>query len=521
MPCGSGTVTRGVALTADGTLDLNLQSVTVTGRVTLKGATMPDQTRTRGSLTFRGSRDASAGGTTGVFASTGDVTYRLILFPGMYDVLYNGDQAGCTQTSPAPLFPCNSGLVKQAVTLTTSGVLDVDIPMVKVTGAVTLNGATMPDATTSRGSLTFGATGNAAVPTTSFGATGAVTYAVALIPGSYAVSLVATPSLCGPTLMPEVPCLGGTLMSSVALTADGVLNVDMHAVTITGAVTVNGQPLPTTSGDRGGLTFTNTAGGGGTLASQLGTSGAATYRARVLAGTYNLDYAANPTLCSGSTAPGIPCTGGSIARDLALTTDGVLDADLKRVMVTGRVTVKGAAMPTATGNRGALVLARADGAALTSASFGTSGDATYTLSLWPGTYDARLSANTGLCAPGSAAPPVPCVGGLLHAGNGLSSDGVLDVDITPVMVSGTVTLNGGALTTEAVDRGSIAFSRITSQGGNSASFSLGTNSAATYAMTVSAGDYIVSHAASALLCSTSRPLPGVPCASQVILGCAK
>jgi hypothetical protein len=178
-------------------------------------------------------------------------------------------------------------------------------------------------------------------------------------------------------------------------------------------------------------------------------------------------------------------------------------------------------MPTTTASRGALVLARADGAAVTSASFGTSGEATYTLSLWPGTYDARLGANTALCVAGSAAPPVPCVGGLLHAGNSLPSDGVLDVDITPVMVSGSVTLNGGALTTEAVDRGSIAFSRITAEGGNSASFSLGTNSAATYAMTVSAGNYVVSHAANSLLCSTSRPLPGVPCASQVIVGCTK
>ena len=167
------------------------------------------------------------------------------------------------------------------------------------------------------------------------------------------------------------------------------------------------------------------------------------------------------------------------------------------------------------------MLVRADGATASSTSFGSSGDATYTLSLWPGIYDARFSANQALCVQGASAPAVPCVGGLVHAGAALQSDGVLDVDILPVKVSGKVTLLGAALPTEAVDRGSISFARTATEGGSAATFTLGTSASVTYSLTVTAGNYLVSHVANSALCGSGRPLPGVPCSSQVIIGCAK
>jgi hypothetical protein len=441
----------------------------------------------------------------------------LNLIPGTYDILFNGDADGCAQTSAAPQIPCNSGPVKQRIPIMASGVLDVDVPMVKVTGTVTLAGAALPDEMSGRGSLSFAAAGAAATSTASFGASGPASFTVALLPGSYTISLSANAALCGPTLTPQVPCLGGVLMPSASLTADGVLDVDIHAATVTGSVTLNGQPLPTASGDRGGLTFTNKAGGGGTVAT-LGMAGAASYRVRLLSGTYDVDYAANQTLCGGTTPPALPCTGGSIARGVSLAADGVLDADLKRALATGRVTLRGAALPTATGSRGTLVLARADGAAVTSG-LGMTGDATYALSLWPGVYDARLNANAGLCVHGMPAPSVPCVGGTARTGASIQSDGVLDVDIASVAVTGTVTLSGAAPPAETLDRGTIAFARIAAEGGGAASFSLGTDAAPTYVLTVMPGHYVVRHAANSALCAPSRSLPGVPCASQAIVGC--
>jgi hypothetical protein len=175
-------------------------------------------------------------------------------------------------------------------------------------------------------------------------------------------------------------------------------------------------------------------------------------------------------------------------------------------------------MPAATGSRGGLMLVRADGAATTSASFGMSGEATYALSLWPGVYDVRLSANPTLCAVGLPAPAVPCVGGLLRAAASLQADGALDVDVPAVTVRGNVTLAGRPLPPETLDRGRITFARVAGEGGDAASFSLGPSAAATYAMTVTGGAYLVSHVANSALCAPGRTLPGVPCASQVA-GC--
>jgi hypothetical protein len=422
-----------------------------------------------------------------------------------------------------PAIPCNSGVIRPQVNLAADGVLDVDVPAVKVTGAVTLAGAAMPTEMSNRGALTFAAAAGAAVSTRAFGTTGAASYALTLLPGRYAISLAANAALCGPNLMPQMPCLGGTLMPSTMLTTDGVLDVDIRAVTATGTVTVKGQPLPDMTTDRGSLRFTRAAGGGGVTAG-FGTTGAATYAMRLLAGTYDVDYVANAAPCAATgknMPPQLPCTGGSVARGVSLTTSGVLDADLKCVQVNGAVTLKGAVMPDASAGRGALSFSLAGGSTAATAAFASTGAVTYALSLWPGTYDVQLGANMGLCAAGSPAPAVPCIGGTARTGVRLDADGVLDVDIKAVRVSGNVTLNGAALPTATANRGSIELSRGAAQGGAGLSFALGTDSAPSYAATVMAGKYLFRHVANAALCGTDGPLPALPCAPQFVSGCPR
>jgi hypothetical protein len=520
MPCGGGPLKRGVSLAADGVLDLDVPVVTVTGSVTLKGGVFPDLTGTRGGLSFTPSTGTAA--TPAPFALTGAATYRVNLIPGTYDVAYAGDANGCGADTP-PAIPCNSGLIKSQINLAADGVLDLDVPAVTVTGAVTLAGAALPTATANRGALTFAGESTTTVTTRSLATSGAGFYAATLLPGRYTIGLAANAALCGPTLMPDVPCLGGTLMASVPLQSDGVLDVDIRAVTVTGTATLNGQALPTTTGDRGSLSFTRAAGGGGPAPS-FGTSGAATYRVRLLEGTYDVDYVPNAALCASAAAgtpPPLPCTGGSIARALSLTTDGSLDAPLKRIQVSGSVTLKGAAMPAASANRGALTFSQsAGGGAASTAPFGSSGDVTYGMSLWPGTYDVALGANAALCSGVAPAPAVPCVGGSLRAGVSLMTDGVLDLDVPAVTVSGTVTLNGAALPTETLPRGNVGLNRVSAEGGGGVPFPLGTNAAPTYTATVVPGHYLFRHVANGALCGPGAALPSVPCASQVVVGCS-
>jgi hypothetical protein len=144
---------------------------------------------------------------------------------------------------------------------------------------------------------------------------------------------------------------------------------------------------------------------------------------------------------------------------------------------------------------------------------------TYGLALWPGVYEVELAANAALCGQGLAAPPVPCIGGAVRSAVRVEADGVLDVDLPAVTVSGTVRLNGAPLPAESAGRGSIGFARSSAEGGGMASVSLGPSGSATYAVTLLPGRYLIRHQANAALCAPAAATPGVPCASQVVFGC--
>jgi hypothetical protein len=526
LPCSGGPLARGVKLTSDGVLDLDIPTVGVSGAVTLGGASFPTGVADRGTLTFVG----PAGTIAGAFGlgSSGPAAYQGRLIPGSYDVFFNGAPV-CAQ-AVAPAEPCNSGPLRRGVALSSSGVLDLDVPVARVSGRVTLNGAPLPTEAGDRGTLQFvGAAGSdlGAANTAPLGSGGSGSYAVALLPGVYDVVLAANGGLCTATQVSSVPCVSGRVLSGVRLVADGTLDVDLHAVTVSGAVTVRGAPMPAAAVDRGRLAFAGAgADAGSGMTPSFGTSGAASYQLRVLAGTYDVAYVPGMGACSSASSPPspppLPCNGGTLRAGVTIAADGVLDVDIPVAAVSGRVTLNGQPMPTASLGRGALSFtpsgATATAAATMTAPFAASGAVAYGLSLLPGSYDVGLAANAQLCGPGAAAPAVPCVGGTLRAAVKLDADGTLDVDVPSVSVSGKVTLDGAALPAATLDRGSLVFTRAPAEGGGSAQLPLGTSSPASYALTVVQGRYVVTHAANTGSCAGTTP-PQIPCASQVLAGC--
>jgi hypothetical protein len=516
VPCGGGVLRHGVALTSSGALDLDISVVDVTGAVTLQHATLPAETVDRGALQLRGPSGAAPAIVP--LGSSGAAGYHTRLIPGTYDVAFQGNAAACTQAT-APAVPCNAGTLMTGIPLTSSGALDVDIPAVHVTGGVTVNGAAMPAETVDRGALTFALAGAAPVATRAFGTSGAASYAMTLLPGTYAIAYAPNPALCELATPSTVPCVGGRVStgSGAPLATDGVFDVDLAAATVTGAVTLRGAPLPAPGADRGRLSFSNDAGGSGTTRS-LGTSGAGTYQIRVLAARYDVAYVANAALCAKAvTGAVLPCNGGRVSSGVPLTAGGALDVDIPAATVSGNVTLNGAALPAATAARGALVFTAADGSSVSTPSFGTSGAASFGVALFPGTYAVALAANAQLCSAGGAAPAVPCVGGAVVRAAPLTADGALDVDIPAVSLSGAVTLDGAPLPSASTDRGSVTLARLPAEGGGGGSVPLGT-SATSYALTAVAGTYVVDHGANPALCNGTT-VPGVPCASQVLFGC--
>jgi len=153
--------------------DVDIPAVSVSGHITVNGA---EPGATTGFVYLRNTTTGD-----GVpLGSTGYDSYapRLIV-PGTYDVFYRSN--GADEDDDVPLN--EAALVKSAVSITATGVLDVDIPAVSVSGHITVNGAE-PGATTGFVYLRNATTGDG-VPV---GSTGYDSYAPRLIvPGTYDV----------------------------------------------------------------------------------------------------------------------------------------------------------------------------------------------------------------------------------------------------------------------------------------------------------------------------------------------
>lgn len=308
-PGTGGGPCSGFAVTTSGVLDLDFKRITVSGRVTLNGASLPTAARSRGGVVF--SKDGQQAARLSL-GSSGDSTYSVALTPGEYTVSYQPDDA-VTVFSESNLcagdtvqaMPCNAAIVVQQ-RLTASGVLDLDLRSVRVNGQVTLNGTVPPMASSDRGALSLRLQRGGSARTKAFGSSGAVSWSLHLISGTYDVDYRG--DLTCPLAWP-MPCNSGLVRPDQSLTTSGVLDLDLPAVRLTGRVTQDGATLPEGSA-RGALEFTRTGDPAGSLTLPL-TNGA-TYDVWLLKGQYVISWRATPAACTGSSAPPIACTGTTL-----------------------------------------------------------------------------------------------------------------------------------------------------------------------------------------------------------------
>jgi hypothetical protein len=511
LPCGSATIRRAVPITADGKLDVDIPTAAVSGALTLRGAPFSgsagdsppqiDFVMDGGSYTVAGMATTAAG-----------TTYRARLVAGRYDVRISGGGY--------------FGRMARDLDLSSSRTLDLDIPGVRVTGRVSLDGGPLPGSATSdpAGILNIRQNGEI-VTSASLTTTGGTTsFAFTALAGPTSIQFSPNQNLCSGVTgtLPAIPCATVEL-AAPDLATDADFDFALQTVVVSGQITLNGQPLPDAPAARGGVSFTSAT--ATAPAPPLGSTGAGAYRLRLVAGTYDISFNGNPALCAaGAPATAMPCSRGTIARAVALTADRTLDLDLRSVRVSGNVTVRGAAMPAAGASRGTLTFLGQDGlVGVTTASLGASGPASYVVSLWPGMYRVTFDANQNLCGQGLPAPAVPCVGGLVPTTATLIGDGTLDVDVPAVTLTGKVTMNGAALPPEPGGRGALSFHQAPhnglGEGSTQASVSLGTTGDGSYGVTLVPGPYIVAHGGTSSLCQPGQPLPMVPCLPQVVTGC--
>jgi hypothetical protein len=305
----------------------------------------------------------------------------------------------------------------------TDGAFDWDVRPAYLTGTLTLNGAATGIHPRGAFWLVDPETGDEAL----LGDTYASTYSAAVLPKTYDLVYRFTA-----TTLPTTP-LGArhtnrVVRRGVAITGSGTLDANLDTFTVSGTVTIGGQPYTSTGGS---VWLTSTTSNDEVLLHSFPSS--SSYAALVAPGTYDVVYRATPQHTSG-TGP-VGNTNAKVLSAVTIDGDRTLDIDVPVITLSGWLSVNGARTNSGTG---VVMLRRAGG---DSAVLGTPGSgARYSTRVVPGTYEVyfgggstdqvgRVNQNARLSGPVS----LP------------QSRADFDVDV-PVVTSGaTITIDGSAV----------------------------------------------------------------------------
>jgi hypothetical protein len=445
-PCQQEVSLRGLSIASDGALDIDLDPIRLTGRVTLDGSPLPSASYTRGTARLRGSD-----GSEGVLAELDQATsgYEARVFRGTYDLRYdNGDAYLACTGDP---FPCQQDAPwRSSLMLSASGALDLDLPTIRLSGRLTLDSAAPP----SGGDGVFVAVrGEGASLGVLARFANGTSYVGRVLPGTYDLLYDNTFAATDCTGNPY-PCQSLALVrAGVSLHASGALDLDVRTLRITGRVTLNGQALPSSAYGRGQLLLRGADDSTGQLVDlDVATGGA--YDVHLLAGSYDIlyDQPATWTSCTGSP---YPCQLRTRLRSaVSLSASGALDIDLRTVRTTGTVTLAGASLPDAAYARGELVVKIPGDAESVGVLADLDRGGTYDARILVGTYD--LLYENGEAFGRCTGNPYPCQRWVkLRSSVPFGTDAALDVDLPVVRLLGRITLDGAALPAASYGRGEI------------------------------------------------------------------
>lgn len=277
-PRGGGVLRAAVDLTSGGTLDIDIPTIAVTGQVTVAGALLPGRAGlASGNVTLQDSQGARS-----PLASTADGAYARRVVPGRYQILY-----GIAPGTPAPGLPLNSQVtLRTDVDLGAAGPLNIDVPVARLAGKLTLGGKV---AASTLGEVLLL---DAAYGRLSLGLLGDGSYSVTLAPGRYQAAYAAR-SIEG--LLPGQP--GNTLvpLGEQQVSGDATLNLDVPLATeLRGHLTLGAAPVPAAPGAQ---LYLLSRPPGDSL--PLGALTPAGFRVNALPGVYDVYYLSNPPLPAG------------------------------------------------------------------------------------------------------------------------------------------------------------------------------------------------------------------------------
>ena len=365
---GNVLLQSGVALTTTQAFNVNISTITLSGAITINGAPAP-ASEPYGTVYVRNTTTGDSL-VLGQLGSAAFATKQIV--PGTYDIYYSW-----TSTDPVatPVLPRNGNVrLRSGVALTTSQVLNVDIPTVTISGAIKMNGAPTP-ASEPYGTvyLRDTSTGDSLV----LGQLGSASYATKqIVAGTYDVYYSWTAT--DPVNPPALPRNAGALVrSGVVIAASQAFDVDIPTVSLSGVVTLNGAPSP--ANERYGTVYLR-AGGDSLVLGQLADPSYTTKQ--IVPGTYDVTYswtATDPII-----PPALPRNSNApVLSGVALTSSQTFNVDVATISLSGSVTVNGTVPTDLNGNVWLVNETTGDELLL-----GRAGDPAYqTKLILPGSYD--------------------------------------------------------------------------------------------------------------------------------------
>lgn len=209
-------------------VDIVVPTVTISGKVTVNGDAAP----LAYDATFVLVNDAGAWVT---LATLSEPTYSARIIPGTYDLVYQGASGNFDGNADDGAPDNRQAILRRELVIEASATLDLDVPMVMITGQATLNGGPVETSGRAGFSLSTSDDYNWVLATTLSEYTA---YTAEVMPGTYDVHYSG--------MLDSEGLLGGSvgLLEDVPLYSNQVLDLDLATRSISGAVTINGLPIP-------------------------------------------------------------------------------------------------------------------------------------------------------------------------------------------------------------------------------------------------------------------------------------
>ncbi len=473
-------------------ININLETVKVSGIVKINGKQMPDNTletedQTRGYVKFQAKNSEN------YFAvkigAKGEATYSKEIYKGRYRVSFVGYDKKLQDAVPP-----YEVVLHKSIVIDKEMKFNFDLETVMLKGRLTLNGKSVPDNTRQvydekymeRGDIIITKDDTQTEVRYPIGNSGDVTYSAYLFKGNYTAAFMPR-NYEDQNVFKQYRI---TLSDNLNINRDQVKDFDIKSVTLKGEITINGKTMPDNTfkdhenHSRGSIVFI-AKGSDRYLTATLGSSGPAKYEITLYNNIYDVflmsDYYQNAIIDSDA----------KLADDFEPGRDKTLNFNLDTVTLSGEVTLNGETMPDNRKNgckdngRGSLQLRNKALYHSVYSEIGTKGNAKYELTAYKGEYELFFLPQSSKCQ-----DILPEYGTRLDSNINFINSHIRNFNLETATVKGEVTLDEKEFPEYyQKERGVI---KITGKGlFNSYTIPLGTNGPVYYEFSLFKGNYEV------------------------------